>query len=84
MTQLSQEYFDEKVDNFATKRDLKKLASKTDLTALMADMDDRFKVVNTKLDAMMKIVVTRDEVRSLVRQLKDKGTELDEQKIFIG
>ena len=62
MTDLTQEYFDEKVANLATKDDLVP--------------------INNKLDVIMASAVTRDELRNLVRQLKEQGIELDEKKIF--
>ena len=72
MTQLTQEYFDEKVASLASRADLKDLATKDDLVP-----------INKKLDAIMASAATRDEVRNLVRQLKTHGIELDEKKIFL-
>ncbi len=38
---------------------------------------------NTKLNAIMDALATRQEVRNLVRELRGQGLTLDESKIFV-
>ena len=49
----------------------------------MPEHGRRFDVIEAKLDAMMKLLTTREEVRNLVRELRRRGIELDEAKIFV-
>lgn len=42
----------------------------------------RFDQVDAKLDAMTEMLAMRQELRSLVRELKAQGITLDESRIF--
>ncbi len=76
MTQLTKEYFDTRMnavdENFIA-------AGKT-LTQLTKQMTEH----ETKLDAILTAGAVRQEVRNLVQELKLRGVELDETKIFVG
>ncbi len=48
-----------------------------------ARMDEQFAEVNVKLDAIMKMLVMRQEMHNLVGQLREQGMTLDESKIFM-
>ncbi len=48
-----------------------------------ARMDEQFAEVNVKLDAIMKMLVMRQEMHNLVGQLREQGMTLDETKIFV-
>lgn len=45
--------------------------------------NDQFGEVNVKLDAIIKMLVMRQEMHNLIRELKSQGMVLDESKIFV-
>ena len=50
---------------------------------LKKEIDQQFTEVNAKLDALLEMTAVRKELRALVHQLRAKGIELDENKIFV-
>jgi len=52
-------------------------------TVAMGNQDDRMDQVDAKLDAIMEMLAFRTEMANLVRELRTKGIELDEKKIFV-
>lgn len=46
------------------------------------EVDERFDEIRAELEAIKEMLVMRQELRNLVRELKTKGIELDESKIF--
>ncbi len=47
------------------------------------EISEQFAEVNVKLDAIMKMLVMRQEMHNLVGQLREQGMTLDETKIFV-
>lgn len=45
--------------------------------------DQQFAEINVKLDAITKMLVMRQEMHNLVRELRGQGLKLDESKIFV-
>lgn len=43
----------------------------------------RLDTVDSKLEAITEMLTTRQEVRNLVRALRERGIELDEKRIFV-
>lgn len=88
MTQLSQEYFEEKIDTLATKKDLQDVhhavdGVRTDMGSLRTEMNEGFTKVDIKLDAMLELLNSRKALRNLVHEIQAQGIKLDETKIFI-
>lgn len=46
-------------------------------------VNQRLDTVDAKLEAITEMLTTREEVRNLVRELRKRGIELDEQRIFV-
>lgn len=45
-------------------------------------VDQRFDEIAVELEAIKEMLVMRQEFRNLIRELKTKGIELDESRIF--
>lgn len=82
---LTREYFDEGIANLASKRDLQALRQEMNerFQAMQQEMNVRFEQVDIKLDAMLELLAHRKELYNLVRELKAKGVEIDETKVFV-
>lgn len=93
----SRDYFDARFQEIARHFNASVGNVREDVSTLSKRMDDGFHAVdrrfdtidkqfievNTKLDAIMEMVAVRQEVRNLVRELKDKGVDIDAEKIFL-
>lgn len=49
----------------------------------MDQIDDQLAEINVKLDAITKMLVMRQEMHNLIRELGKKGIALDESQIFV-
>jgi hypothetical protein len=45
--------------------------------------NDRFTVIEAKLDSIMDELATRKELRNLVGELKRQGVQIQEEKVFV-
>lgn len=53
------------------------------MDSIERNMGEQFAEVNVKLDAITEMLAMRQEIRNLIRELRDKGIALDESKIFV-
>jgi len=45
--------------------------------------DERFNVLESKTDAIMQLLVTRQEMHNLTRELRHPGVPVDDKKVFL-
>lgn len=53
------------------------------LTVAMGEHSDHLDQIDVKLDAITEMLAFRKEMANLVRELRSKGIDLDENKIFL-
>lgn len=96
---LTKEYFDEVIhglrdtihgvrETMATKEDIRGVISHFNKSQGLQNkqlgrVEQDLLEANTKLNAIMDALATRQEVRNLVRELRGQGLKLDESKIFV-
>ncbi|MFH1171853.1 MAG: hypothetical protein V1778_04950 [bacterium] len=86
---VTKDYFDSRLDGVvATLRgDIRDgiaqfNQSQAEQNARLQHIDERFDGVDTKLDAIMELAATRNEMRVLVHALQQRGIQLNEEEII--
>lgn len=56
---------------------------RADVAALRTEIHDEFDKVHVELEAIKELLVFRKEFENLVREIKARGMDLDEARIFV-
>ena len=79
---VTKEHFNARLDGLRSeiRQDIRELVQ--EMRQGFRRTEERFGVLEAKTDAIMQILVTRNELRNLTRELRSLGVRVEDHKVF--